>query len=77
VNPVRAVLGSWLLLAVVVGARGGVERATAADVAATVWGLVLLLGRMNGIREGRSGGDALLLHCAKSDAAAFYPWNMD
>jgi hypothetical protein len=38
VNPVRAVLGSWLLLALVVGARGWFERATAADVAATVLG---------------------------------------
>jgi len=43
VNPVRAFLGSWLLLALVVGASGRFERATAAEVAATVWGLVLLL----------------------------------
>jgi putative effector of murein hydrolase LrgA (UPF0299 family) len=43
VNPVRAFLGSWLLLALVVGASGWFERATALEVAATVWGLVLLL----------------------------------
>jgi putative effector of murein hydrolase LrgA (UPF0299 family) len=43
VNPVRAFLGLWLLLALAVGASGWFERATATEVAATVWGLVLLL----------------------------------
>lgn len=42
-NPVRAFLGSWLLLALVAGASGWYERATAPEVAATVSGLVLLL----------------------------------
>jgi len=43
VNPVKGFLGSWLLLALLVGASGWYERATAPEVAATVWGLVLLL----------------------------------
>ena len=42
-NPVRAFLGLWLLLAWWLGRADGSERATAAEVAATVWGLVLLL----------------------------------
>jgi hypothetical protein len=63
--------------ALLVGGSGRFERATAAEVAATVWGLVLILGRMNGIGEGRSGGDALLLRYVNTDASAFYPWNVD
>ena len=48
-NPVRAFLGSWLLLALLIGASGWFERATAMEVAGTVWGLVLLLGVLRSV----------------------------